>query len=128
MDIIKKALQAPVRQIVANAGVDGSVVVGKLLEGKKQTQGFDAQEEQYCDMFSKGIIDPMKVVRSALQDAASIAGLLITTEAMIADKPEEKDSGPAMPPGGMGGMGGICLLYTSPSPRDLSTSRMPSSA
>jgi len=107
VDIIKKALQAPVRQIVANAGVDGSVVVGKLLEGKKQTQGFDAQEEQYCDMFSKGIIDPTKVVRSALQDAASIAGLLITTEAMIADKPEEKDSGPAMPPGGMGGMGGM---------------------
>ena len=71
----------------------------KLLEGKKATQGFDAQEEQYVDMFSKGIIDPMKVVRSALQDASSIAGLLITTEAMIADKPEEKDSGPAMPPG-----------------------------
>ena len=96
VDIIKKALQAPIRQIAANAGVDGSVVVGKLLEGKKQTQGFDAQEEQYVDMFSKGIIDPMKVVRSALQDASSIAGLLITTEAMIADKPEEKDSGPAM--------------------------------
>ena len=107
VDIIKKALQAPIRQITANAGVDGSVVVGKLLEGKKQTQGFDAQEEQYCDMFSKGIIDPMKVVRSALQDAASIAGLLITTEAMIADKPEEKDSGPSMHPGGMGCMGGM---------------------
>ena len=76
-------------------------------------------------MFAKGIIDPVKVVRTALQDAASISGLLVTTEAMIADKPEEKDSGPAMPPGGMGG---ICLLYTSPSPRDLSTSRMPSSA
>ncbi len=107
VDIIKKALQAPIRQIAANAGVDGSVVVGKLLDGKKATQGFDAQEEQYCDMFSKGIIDPMKVVRSALQDASSIAGLLITTEAMIADKPEEKDSAPAMPPGGMGGMGGM---------------------
>ena len=107
VDIIKKALQAPIRQIAANAGVDGSVVVGKLLEGKKATQGFDAQDEQYVDMFSKGIIDPMKVVRSALQDASSIAGLLITTEAMIADKPEEKDSGPAMPPGGMGGMGGM---------------------
>ena len=74
---------------------------------KKHTQGFDAQEEQYVDMFSKGIIDPMKVVRSALQDASSIAGLLITTEAMIADKPEEKDAGPAMPPGGMGGRGGM---------------------
>ena len=104
VDIIKKALQAPIRQIAANTGVDSSVVVGKLLEGKKATQGFDAQEEQYCDMFSKGIIDPMKVVRSALQDASSIAGLLITTEAMIADKPEEKDYGPAMPPGGMGGI------------------------
>ena len=107
VDIIKKALQAPIRQIAANAGVDGSVVVGKLLDGKKHSHGFDAQEEQYCDMFSKGIIDPMKVVRSALQDASSIAGLLITTEAMIADKPEEKDAGPAMPPGGMGGMGGM---------------------
>ena len=76
--------------------------VGKLL--KKTSQGYDAQNEEYVDMFSKGIIDPTKVVRSALQDAASIAGLLITTEAMIADKPEEKDSGPVMPPGGMGGM------------------------
>ena len=116
VDIIKKALQAPIRQIAANAGVDGSVVVGKLLEGKKATQGFDAQDEQYVDMFSKGIIDPMKVVRSALQDASSIAGLLITTEAMIADKPEEKDSGPAMPPGGwggMGGMGGMGMLFHS---------------
>merc|ERR1712178_614381 len=108
VEIVKKALQAPIRQITANAGVDGSVVVGKLLEGKKASQGYDAQNEDYVDMFAKGIIDPTKVVRSALQDAASIAGLLITTEAMIADKPEEKDSTPAMPPmgGGMGGMGG----------------------
>ena len=109
--IVKKALEAPIRQITANAGVDGSVVVGKLLEGKKPSQGFDAQEEEYCDMFEKGIIDPTKVVRTALQDAASIAGVLVTTEAMVADKPEEKDSGPAgggMPPGGMGGgMGGM---------------------
>jgi chaperonin GroEL len=110
VEIVKKALQAPVRQITANAGVDGSVVVGKLLEGKKLSQGYDAQNEEYVDMFAKGIIDPTKVVRSALQDAASIAGLLITTEAMIADKPEEKDAGGAgMPPmgGGMGGMGGM---------------------
>ena len=108
VDIVKKALEAPIRQITANAGVDGSVVVGKLLEGKKPSQGFDAQEEEYCDMFEKGIIDPTKVVRTALQDAASIAGVLVTTEAMVADKPEEKDSGPAMPPGGMGGgMGGM---------------------
>ena len=107
VEIVKKALQAPIRQITANAGVDGSVVVGKLLEGKKASQGYDAQNEDYVDMFAKGIIDPTKVVRSALQDAASIAGLLITTEAMIADKPEEKDASPAMPPmgGGMGGMG-----------------------
>ena len=97
VEIVKKALQAPIRQITANAGVDGSVVVGKLLEGKKASQGYDAQNEDYVDMFAKGIIDPTKVVRSALQDAASIAGLLITTEAMIADKPEEKDAGPAMP-------------------------------
>ena len=106
VDIIKKSLEAPIRQIVSNAGVDGSIVVGKLLEGNKPNQGFDAQNEEYCDMFAKGIIDPTKVVRTCLQDAASIAGLLITTEAMVADKPEEKESGPAMPPGGMGGMGG----------------------
>ena len=104
VEIVKKALESPIRQITANAGVDGSVIVGKLLEAKKSSQGYDAQNEEYVDMFSKGIIDPTKVVRSALQDAASIAGLLITTEAMISDKPEEKDSGPAMPPGGMGGM------------------------
>ena len=108
VDIIKKSLEAPIRQITANAGVDGSVVVGKLLEGMKPSQGYDAQEEEYCDMFKKGIIDPTKVVRTALQDAASIAGVLVTTEAMVADKPEEKDSAPAgMPPGGMGGMGGM---------------------
>ena len=109
VNIVKKALEAPIRQITANAGVDGSIVVGKLLEGMKPSQGYDAQEEEYCDMFKKGIIDPTKVVRTALQDAASIAGILVTTEAMVADKPEEKDSAPAgMPPGGMGGgMGGM---------------------
>ena len=90
VDIVKKALEAPIRQITTNAGVDGSVIVGKLLEGKKPFQGYDAQNEEYCDMFAKGIIDPTKVVRTALQDAASIAGLLITTEAMVADKPDEK--------------------------------------
>merc|ERR1712093_520694 len=103
MGIVKSALQTPVRQITKNAGVDGSVIVGKLLEMNKPTHGYDAQTEQYVDMFKEGIIDPVKVVRTALQDAASIAGLLVTTEAMIADKPDEKDSGPAgMPPGGMG--------------------------
>ena len=109
VEIIRKALQAPIRQIISNAGVDASVVVGKLLEGKKGNMGYDAQAEDYVDMFAKGIIDPTKVVRTALQDAASISGLLITTEAMIADKPDDKDSaGGGMPPmGGMGGMGGM---------------------
>ncbi|MDB2311914.1 chaperonin GroEL [Candidatus Pelagibacter bacterium] len=110
--LVAKALQAPIRQITLNAGVDGSVVVGKLLELNKKNMGYDAQNEEYVDMFVKGIIDPVKVVRTALQDAASIAGLLVTTEAMIADKPDDKDSGGAggMPggmPGGMGGMGGM---------------------
>jgi len=109
VDLVKKALETPIRQITMNAGVDGSVVVGKLIEKNKPTQGYDAQAEEYCDMFEKGIIDPVKVVRTALQDAASIAGLLVTTEAMVADKPEEKDGAAGgMPPGGMGGgMGGM---------------------
>jgi len=112
VDLVRKALESPIRQITKNAGVDGSVVVGKLLEQKKKTLGYDAQSEEYCDMFAKGIIDPVKVVRTALQDAASIAGLLVTTEAMIADKPEEKDAAGGMPGGMPGGMGGI-LLETS---------------
>jgi len=104
VDLVAKALQSPIRQITLNAGVDGSVVVGKLLEQSKKSQGYDAQNEEYVDMFAKGIIDPVKVVRTALQDAASISGLLVTTEAMIADKPDDKDAGGA--PGGMpGGMG-----------------------
>ena len=108
VEIVKSALQSPIRQITTNAGVDGSVVVGKLLETNKPSNGYDAQSEQYVDMFKEGIIDPVKVVRTALQDAASISGLLVTTEAMIADKPDEKDAGAAgMPPGGIGGMGGM---------------------
>jgi len=107
VEIVKSALQAPIRQITKNAGVDGSVVVGKLLETNKSSNGYDAQSEQYVDMFKEGIIDPVKVVRTALQDAASISGLLVTTEAMVADKPDEKDSTPGMPAGGMGGMGGM---------------------
>ena len=108
VEIVKSALQAPIRQITKNAGVDGSVVVGKLLETNKSSNGYDAQSESYVDMFKEGIIDPVKVVRTALQDAASISGLLVTTEAMVADKPEEKDSSAAgMPPGGMGDMGGM---------------------
>jgi len=111
--IVRKALEAPVRQIAENTGVDGAVVAGKLLEGKDQSRGFDAQAEKYVDMFKAGIVDPTKVVRIALQDAASIAGLLVTTEAMIADRPEKKDpmmGGAGGPPGmggGMGGMGGM---------------------
>ncbi|MBI3452871.1 MAG: chaperonin GroEL, partial [Rhodospirillales bacterium] len=108
IDIVRKALQAPARQIAENAGADGSVVVGKLLESKNANWGFDAQTGEYVDMLKAGIIDPTKVVRLALQDAASIAGLLITTEAMVAEKPEKKEAMPAMPGGGgMGGMGGM---------------------
>ncbi|WP_020399994.1 chaperonin GroEL [Kordiimonas gwangyangensis] len=106
IDIIRRALQAPVRQISENAGVDGAVVAGKLLEQDDTDFGFDAQNEEYTNLVAKGIIDPTKVVRTALQDAASIAGLMITTEAMVAEIPEDKPAAPAMPDmGGMGGMG-----------------------
>ncbi|MBY6002548.1 chaperonin GroEL [Salipiger bermudensis] len=104
--IVRKALEAPLRQIAQNAGVDGSVVAGKVRESDDLKFGYNAQTDQYGDMFSFGVIDPAKVVRTALEDAASVAGLLITTEAMVADKPQ-KDA-PAMPDmGGMGGMGGM---------------------
>jgi chaperonin GroEL len=103
INIVLKALEAPIRQIAENAGVEGSIVVGKILDEKSETYGFDAQNEEYVDMIAKGIIDPAKVVRTALQDAASVAGLLVTTEAMVAELP--KDAAPAMPGGG-GGMGG----------------------
>ena len=100
VDILRRALQTPTRQIVENAGHDGSVVVGKLLESSDANQGFDAQSGSYTDMIKAGIIDPTKVVRLALQDAASVAGLLITTEAMVAEKPEKKAPPSGMPPGG----------------------------
>ncbi|CAM2946886.1 molecular chaperone GroEL [Komagataeibacter xylinus] len=100
-EIIRKALQAPLRQIAHNAGEDGAVIAGKVLENDTYTFGFDAQIGDYKDLVEAGIIDPMKVVRTALQDAASVAGLLITTEAMVAERPEKK---PAAPEGGMGGM------------------------
>ncbi|WP_407048297.1 chaperonin GroEL [Methyloraptor flagellatus] len=103
INIVLKALEAPIRQIAENAGVEGSIVVGKLLEAKEANAGFDAQTETYVDMVTAGIIDPAKVVRTALQDAASVAGLLITTEAMIAELPKDKPAMPA-PGGGMGGM------------------------
>jgi chaperonin GroEL len=108
IDIVRRALQWPVRQIVENAGGDGAVIVAKLLEANDPGRGFDAQKEEYVDMFKAGIIDPTKVVRTALQDAASVAGLLVTTECMVAERPEK--NAPAMPGGmggGMGGMGGM---------------------
>jgi chaperonin GroEL len=95
-----------VRQIAENAGTEGSIVVGKILENKSETFGFDAQNDDYVDLVAKGIVDPAKVVRCAVQDAASVAGLLITTEAMVAELPREAP--PPMPGGGgMGGMGGM---------------------
>ena len=111
INIVMKALEAPIRQIVENAGIEGSIVVGKINENSSQTYGFDAQSEQYVDMLQAGIVDPAKVVRAALQDAASVAGLLITTEAMVAEAPK-KEGAPAMGGGGgmgggMGGMGGM---------------------
>ena len=107
VDIVRKALSWPARQIAINAGEDGSIIVGKILEKDQYAFGFDAQNGEYVNLVTKGIIDPTKVVRAALQNAASIAGLLITTEAMVAERPK-KDSGvPAMPGGGMGGMGGM---------------------
>ena len=105
IEIVRKALQTPARQIAENAGADGSVVVGKLLESKSATFGYDAQKGEYVDMIKAGIIDPTKVVRTALQDAASIASLLITTEAMVAERPEKKAAPAGAPGGGMGGMG-----------------------
>jgi chaperonin GroEL len=105
INIVVKALEAPIRQIAENAGVEGSIVVGKITENSSQTFGFDAQSEQFVDLIQAGIIDPAKVVRAALQGAASVAGLLITTEAMVAEAPK-KENAPAMPGGGMGGMGG----------------------
>ncbi len=104
VNIVRRALEAPARQIASNAGHDGSVIVGKLIESKDANWGFDAQNGEFVDLIKAGIIDPTKVVRSALQNAASVAGLLVTTEAMVADKPEPKGSAPAMPGGGMGGM------------------------
>ena len=104
INIVLKALESPLRQIVENSGGEGSIVVGKILEHKSQTYGFNAQTDEYVDMIEAGIIDPAKVVRTALQDAASVAGLLITTEAMVAEMPKDK---PAMPMGGGGGGGGM---------------------
>jgi len=105
IEIVRKALSWPARQIAENSGTDGSIVVGKLLESKDANYGYDAQKGEFTDMIKAGILDPTKVVRHALQDAASVAGLLVTTEVMVAEKPEPKPAMPAMPPGG--GMGGM---------------------
>jgi chaperonin GroEL len=105
ISIVRRALEAPLRQIAENAGVDGAVVAGKIRESDDPAFGFNAQTEEYGDMFKFGVIDPAKVTRTALEDAASVASLLITTEAMIADAPKKDDGAPAMPD--MGGMGGM---------------------
>jgi len=105
VEIVRKAISWPARQIAINSGEDGAVVVGKILEKDQYAYGFDAQTGDYGNLVGKGIIDPTKVVRTALQDASSVAGLLITTEAMVAEVPKKQP--PAMPPGGGGGMGGM---------------------
>ena len=107
INIVKRALQSPIRQIAENAGVEGSIVVGKVLDRQGAAYGYDAQNDEYGDLFEKGIIDPAKVVRTALQDAASIAGLLITTEAGVAESPKKKEAHGHAHGGGMGGMGGM---------------------
>ena len=104
VEIVRKALSAPARQIAINAGEDGSVIVGKVLEKDQYSYGFDSQTGEYGNLVSKGIIDPTKVVRTAIQNAASVASLLITTEAMVAELPKKNAPAPAMPGGGMGGM------------------------
>jgi chaperonin GroEL len=107
VEIVRKALSWPARQIAINSGEDGSIIVGKILDKDQYSYGFDAQNGEYVNLVTKGIIDPTKVVRAALQNAASIAGLLITTEAMVAERPKKESAAPGMPGGGMGGMGGM---------------------
>jgi len=104
---VRRALQEPVRQIAQNAGVEGSIVVGKILEKNDPSWGYNAQLDEYCDLVAAGIIDPAKVVRHALQDAASVASLMITTEAGIAESPKEEKGGGGADMAGMGGMGGM---------------------
>ena len=107
VSIVKKSLEEPMRQIVNNAGLEPSVIVDKVKSSDKPNYGFDAQKEEYVDMLAAGIIDPTKVTRSALQNASSVASLMLTTEVMITDLPEEKGGGMPPMPGGMGGMGGM---------------------
>jgi chaperonin GroEL len=105
IEIIRRAIQAPLKQIAENAGKDGAVIAGEVLRSDAYTHGYDAQKDEYKDLVAAGIIDPTKVVRTALQDAASVASLLITTEAMVAERPEPKSAPAGGPPGG--GMGGM---------------------
>jgi chaperonin GroEL len=105
VNIVKRALEEPIRQLAENAGLEGSVIVQKI-KSMKTNEGYDMAQEAFVDMVEAGVIDPTKVTRSALQNASSIAALLLTTETLIADKKEDEKSMPAMPPGGMGGMGG----------------------
>jgi chaperonin GroEL len=107
IEIVRRALQAPLRQIAENAGQDGAVVAGEILRKDEYAYGYDAQSGEYKDLVAAGIVDPTKVVRTALQDAASVAALLITTEAMVAERPEKKAPAGGPPGGGMGGMGGM---------------------
>jgi chaperonin GroEL len=108
INIVRRALQSPCRQIAENAGDEASIVVGKILEKDQDNWGYNAQTGEYGDMIAMGIVDPVKVVRTALQDAASVAGLLVTTEAMIAELPKKESAG--VMPGGMGGMGGMDMM------------------
>jgi chaperonin GroEL len=108
VEIVRKALEYPLRQIVENAGYEGSIVVNKIRDARTPAFGFNAATEEYEDMLKAGVIDPTKVTRSALQNAASVAGLMLTTEAVITEIPEKKES--PMPGGGMGGMGGMDMM------------------
>ncbi|MCF7862153.1 chaperonin GroEL [Candidatus Woesearchaeota archaeon] len=111
LDIIMRSLEEPIRQIAENAGVDGSVVIERLKQSEKKTVGYDAKANKYCDLMEAGVIDPTKVVRSSIQNAASIAKMILTTNAVVTDLPSSKDDGPSMPPmGGMGGMGGMPMM------------------
>ena len=107
LNIVKRALEGPLRMIVSNAGQEGAVVVGKVKEATEPNTGFDAAAEEYSDMIAAGILDPAKVTRTALQNAASIASLMLTTEALVSEIPEEAPAAPPMPPGGGGGMPGM---------------------
>jgi chaperonin GroEL len=110
VNIVRRALQAPARQIVENAGEEASIVVGKILDKNDDNYGYNAQTGEYGDMIAMGIVDPVKVVRTALQDAASVAGLLVTTEAMIAEAPKKESAGGGGGMPDMGGMGGMGMM------------------